>query len=224
MLDRKTESIEFWFKREPSNLAKVLDYFYGGFMTQVLSKQHQDDRITYHGMTWQQFKLIDSAFENPKGVRISFYKGALEIVSTSVDHEFIKTMIGALLEFYCFEIELEIFPSGSCTQQIEGEVSLQADESYSFDRLKPIPDLSIEVVMTSGGVDKLKRYQALGTPEVWFWEDGMLRLYRLRDREYHQIARSEWLPDLDLELFRQSTLMSSLLVAKRALRQGQLSN
>jgi Uma2 family endonuclease len=51
-------------------------------------------------------------------------------------------------------------------------------------------------------VDKLKRYQALGTPEVWFWEDGMLRLYRLRDREYHQIARSEWLPDLDLELFR----------------------
>ncbi|MEG4506483.1 Uma2 family endonuclease [Microcoleus sp. F6_B4] len=38
---------------------------------------------------------------------------------------------------------------------------------------KAIPDLAIEVVFTSGGIDKLQLYKRLGIPEVWFWEDGV---------------------------------------------------
>lgn len=57
----------------------------------------------------------------------------------------------------------------------------QADQSYYFGQSKPIPDLSIEMVFTSDGIDKLARYQVLGVPEVWFWEDGVFSLYRLRD-------------------------------------------
>lgn len=57
------------------------------------------------------------------------------------------------------------------TQEKEREVSVQADQSFSLGSVKTIPDLSIEVVVTSGGVDKLARYQALGVPEVWFWQD-----------------------------------------------------
>jgi Uma2 family endonuclease len=76
------------------------------------------------------------------------------------------------------------------TQEREGEVSLQADESYCFGKSKSIPDLAIEIVFTSGGVNKLQRYQILGVPEVWFWEDGVFNLYRLREDGYAQIACS----------------------------------
>lgn len=70
---------------------------------------------------------------------------------------------------------------------------------------KPIPDLSIEVVFTSGGIDKLARYQALGVPEVWFWQDGTLALYHLRPSGYERIERSELpgLAELDIELLKR---------------------
>jgi Uma2 family endonuclease len=76
------------------------------------------------------------------------------------------------------------------TQQKEGVVSAQADESYCIRSAKPIPALSIEVVFTSGSTSKLECYKALGVPEVWFWEDGLLKLYHLRDGSYEPINRS----------------------------------
>ena len=66
------------------------------------------------------------------------------------------------------------------TQEKERQVSAQADQSFCLGSIKPILDRSIEVVVTSGGIDKLARYQALGVPEVWFWQDGVLMVYRLR--------------------------------------------
>mgnify|MGYP006276760767 FL=1 len=56
------------------------------------------------------------------------------------------------------------------TQEKEGEASTQADKSFCLDEPKPIPDLSIAVVYTSGGLSQLPKYQALGVPEVWFWK------------------------------------------------------
>jgi Uma2 family endonuclease len=56
---------------------------------------------------------------------------------------------------------------------------------------------------------KLQRYQALGVLEVWFWQDRLFRLYRLRADRYEQIDRSE-IPELvtlDFELLSRCVLM-----------------
>jgi hypothetical protein len=64
----------------------------------------------------------------------------------------------------------------------------------------------------------------LGVPEVWFWEDGMFSLYRLRGSGYEQIAQSEIseLADLNIDLLTQCVLMAqtSRLGAIAAFRQG----
>ena len=66
------------------------------------------------------------------------------------------------------------------------------------------------VVFTSGGTSKLERYKALGVPEVWFWEDGLLKLYHLREGGYQSIERSELpgLNHLNLDLLRRCILMA----------------
>jgi len=73
-------------------------------------------------------------------------------------------------------------------------------------------------------VAKLKRYQALRVPEVWFWQDGLLTLYRLRDGGYRQIERSQFLElaELDLALFTRCILMgeTSWLGAATEFRKG----
>ena len=70
--------------------------------------------------------------------------------------------------------------------------------------------MSIEIVFTSSGIRKLDRYKAIGVPEVWFWEDGTLMLYRLREQGYESIDRSELeeLQDLDLAIFKRHLMMA----------------
>lgn len=126
------------------------------------------------------------------------------------EREFFKTLIGYLLETFFLEKDTEFDPIGSMTQEAEGEASAQADESYCISEVKPIPDLSVEVVFTSGGPNKLARYRALGVPEVWFWEDGLFTLYHLRVHGYERIYHSELpgLKDLDIDLLTQCVLMA----------------
>jgi Uma2 family endonuclease len=95
------------------------------------------------------------------------------------------------------------------TQEKQEKVSAQADESFCIGRLKPIPDLSIEIIFSSGK-NKLPIYQALGVPEVWFWEDGVLKLHHLREHGYERVERSELpgLEQLDIDLLRRCILMA----------------
>lgn len=59
----------------------------------------------------------------------------------------------------------------------------------------------IEVVITSGGIDKLEGYRRMGVAEVWFWEDGVLSLHYLKadNSGYEKVSRSQLLPNLPLE-------------------------
>jgi Uma2 family endonuclease len=168
-----------------------------------------DQRIVHHG-TWEQFKFIQKGFDGSPGVRLFYYDGTIEILMPGREHEIFASIIGYLVTTFLTEKGIFFQPTRSMTQEKEGVVSAQADESYCIGSVKPIPDLSIEVVFTSGGTSKLERYKALGVPEVWFWEDGSLKLYHLRDGSYEPIARSQLagLSELDLDLLRRCILIA----------------
>lgn len=168
-----------------------------------------DQRIFHHG-TWEQFKLIQKGFDGSSGVRLFYYDGAIEIFMPGREHEIFSRIIGYLVTTLLTEKGIFFQPTGAMTQEKAEVVSAQADESYCIGSVKPIPDLSIEVVFTSGGINKLERYKALGVPEVWFWEDGLLKLYHLRDGRYERIDRSQLpgLDDIDLNLLRRCILMA----------------
>ncbi len=168
-----------------------------------------DQRIVHHG-TWEQFKCIQKGFDGSPGVRLSYYEGTIEVLMPGREHEIFSRLIGYLVTTFLTEKGIFFQPTGAMTQEKEGVVSAQADESYCIESSKPIPDLSIEVVFTSGGISKLERYKALGVPEVWFWEDGVLKLYHLQNGIYEQIDRSQLpgLNDLDLGLLQRCILMA----------------
>lgn len=60
------------------------------------------------------------------------------------------------------------------------------------------PDLAIEVVWTSGGIDKLDVYRGLGVREVWFWREGAIEVSVLDTDQYQRRERSVVLSELDL--------------------------
>jgi Uma2 family endonuclease len=193
-------------------------------MTLATSPLTTDQRLVLAGRTWEQFKLIQAGFEDFPGSRLFYYNGTIEILMPGRDHEVFKGIIALLLGIFFEEVGVEFEPTGSMTQEREGMASAQADESYCIGASKPIPDLSIEVVFTSGGPNKLQRYQALGVPEVWFWQDGAFTLYRLRESGYERIDQSQILElaTLDFELLTRCVLMgeTSRLDAMREFRRG----
>ncbi|NEO13212.1 MULTISPECIES: Uma2 family endonuclease [unclassified Moorena] len=174
-----------------------------------LLDQTTDQRIVHDG-TWEQFKFIQKGFDGSPGVRLFYYDGIIEILMPGREHEIFASIIGYLITTFLTEKGIFFQPTRSMTQEKEGVASAQADESYCIGSVKPIPDLSIEVVFSSGGISKLERYQALGVPEVWFWEDGLLKLYHLTDGSYVPIERSllPGLSELDLDWFRHCVLMA----------------
>jgi Uma2 family endonuclease len=198
-------------------------------MTQTLNKPRaSEDKVTlYPDRTWEQFKHVQKGLEGSPGVRLSFYEGVIEIFMPGQLHEIFKTIIGSLLEAFFLHWKIKVVPTGAVTQEQEGVASAEADESYCFGAAKPIPDLSIEVIFTSGSATKLQRYQALGVPEVWFWEDGLLTLHRLGESGYTRIDKSQIpeLAKLDVELLSRCVLMgetdwlAAVLTFKEAISQ-----
>jgi Uma2 family endonuclease len=127
-------------------------------------------------------------------------------------HQTVKERIGALFDLYLLMAGFDFTPTGSMTLESEGvAVKREADESYKLAPGRTNPDLAIEVVFTSGGINKLEIYKRLKIKEVWFWEDGVLELYHLRGEgntlDYEQIKSSEEVKGIDLDLLLRCITM-----------------
>ncbi|MDQ2097445.1 MAG: Uma2 family endonuclease [Tychonema bourrellyi B0820] len=191
-------------------------------MTATLEKLDRlDEPILIDGLSWRDFKLVEQLLSRP-GVRLSFLDGVLEIRRiTGEKHETIKERIGSILDLYLLQMGIDYQPTGSMTlESPSGLVKREADKSYKLGANRERPDLVVEVVVTSGGIDKLEAYKRLQIPEVWFWENGVLRLYSLGDNGYMEVDRSFVLPQLDIVLLALCINIENHLQAMREFRQA----
>lgn len=166
----------------------------------------------FEGLTWREFKAVEQLLDRP-GYRLSFLDGVLEIRRMPGEpHETVKERIGALLELYLLMAGFDFTPTGSMTLESEAvAVKREADKSYKLGPGRARPDLVIEVVFSSGGLNKLEAYKRLKIPEVWFWEDGVLEVYHLRldgqKVEYQRVSSSEEVQGIDLDLLLRCVTM-----------------
>jgi Uma2 family endonuclease len=160
--------------------------------TPIKSPVRPTDSLQIYGdRTWEQFKLIQQGLEDSPGVRLFFFEGIVEVLMPGRYHEVFKRSIGVLIEAFLFDREIESNLTGSMDREREGSASAQPDASYEIGPYK----LVVEVTVTSGTIAKLELYKALGIDEVWFWQDGVLRLYHLVDGDYRGVDRSH-IPEL----------------------------
>jgi Uma2 family endonuclease len=171
-------------------------------LTEAEILSQADQRVFLHGINWWQYETFLAARGERSVPRMTYLRGALELMSPSGVHETWKTVIARLIEAYAEEAELPLDGHGSVTmKRVELDRGVEPDESYTLGPIKgDIVDLSIEVIKTSGGIDKLEIYAGLGVPEVWLYRDGRFELYLLREGTYQPATKSDLLPGLDLEL------------------------
>lgn len=120
----------------------------------------------------------------------------------------LKKVIARLLERYAEERGIALHGYGSTTFRQEAKArGLEPDECYCVGVLKDLPDIAIEINLTSGGLNKLAVYQGLGVPEVMAWQANRLTLYalqgNLQDGQGQIVTQSQFFPDLNLALLQQ---------------------
>jgi Uma2 family endonuclease len=192
--------------------------------TASLVASKKEEPLLFEGLTWREFKAVEQLLDRP-GYRLSFLSGVLEIRRMPGEpHETVKKRISALLEFYLLAAGFDFTPTGSMSLESEAvAVKREADESYKLAPGRVRPDLAIEVVFTSGGINKLETYKRLKIPEVWFWEDGVLEIYHLRgdnDLQYEKISSSEEVKGIDLELLLRCISMANHVDAIKTFQQA----
>lgn len=162
-----------------------------------------DHMVRLHDVSWEDYERILAIRGDRSAPRISYLEGELEIMSPSRDHEAIKSLLGRLVEVWCLVHDVEFSTVGSWTvKDREVERGAEPDECYLFGEHDPAavrPHLALEVVWTSGGIDKLEIYRLLGVGEVWYWEDGVLTVHVLEGDTYREAPASRVLPALDLQ-------------------------
>jgi len=177
-----------------------------------------EEKFVTTGVSWQMYEALLVKLEDNSHYRVTYIDEILEIVSPSIRHENIKKRLAILIERYLYLKRIRFNPMGSSTvkKQLK-QAGVEPDECYAIGEKKDIPDLAIEVNITSGSLDKLKIYQRLAVAEVWVWQFNQLKLYHLREETpsqfldtygYEQITASEILPELNIALLEQCVQIS----------------
>jgi Uma2 family endonuclease len=159
-------------------------------------------RFVLHGVPWWTYVALRDALDDQSGLKMTYLRGTLELMSPSTLHEDAKKIIARLIEAWAMERDVDLRGFGGATFRAEAkERGLEPDECYKLGALDDgVPDIALEVIVTSGLIDKMAVYAGLGVPEVWEWRPGApaIIVHRLVGAAYQVRPRSEVLPELDL--------------------------
>ena len=187
-----------------------------------IDKFAREDRIlTLTGATWADYEKFDSP-EYP-GYRVSYFQGEISLVSPGRNHERIAEVINRLIITYCEKYQIEDFPFGQTRLSVSGQAGREPDIAYAFASDKDIPDLAVEVIFSSGDVERLKEsYQNLGIAELWIWKNDRITFYYLEQDRYTAIQSSKIFPTIESDSFvkylNRGITESPLLIKKDFLK------
>ena len=180
-------------------------------MSQVLSakRPRRGECLHLSGVDWRTYSRLLYIFAEQPGVRLTYDRGELEIMSPLFIHDDDGRFLGYLIFVLTEELGLCLRAGGSTTLKRRlKQRGIEPDECFwivnaarmagrrRLDlRTDPPPDLAIEVDVTNSSLDRMSIYAALHVPEVWRLEGDTLTFHVLdADGTYQSAAVSRAFP------------------------------
>jgi Uma2 family endonuclease len=158
---------------------------------------------------WQTYTRLLRIFAERPGIRLTYDRGELEILSPLLEHDWDTDFLGAMVRVLTDELGLPVIGGGSVTIRLRRrQRGLEPDRCYWIAnaprmagrrrldlRTDPPPDLAIETDVTRSSLNRMSIYATLGVPEVWRLEGDVLAFYVLdANRAYVGSAVSRSFP------------------------------
>ncbi|MFH7028018.1 MAG: Uma2 family endonuclease [Heteroscytonema crispum UTEX LB 1556] len=171
------------------------------------------NRFILHDISWQTYEALLKDVEKQPGIRLTYDRGLLEIMTPLDQHESYKKLIGRFVEALTEELDIEIRSLGSRTCKREDLArGLEPNQCYYIQNERivrevdqidlnqyPPPDLVIEIDITNSSIDRLDLYAVLGVPEVWRYDGSSLTIYWLEGKKYQLCEKSTTFPIVSKE-------------------------
>ncbi|MBH8561466.1 Uma2 family endonuclease [Nostoc sp. CENA67] len=163
-----------------------------------------ETRVLLHNITWQTFKTMLAEMGCERNSRLAYDNGTIEIMTPLMPHESSNRLIEVFVGVLCEELGLEIRRAGSLTLTRDDlEKGAEPDSSYYIQNellvrnkenidlaIDPPPDLVLEVEYSRSAIDKFRLYAAMGIPEFWRYNGGVLRISTLEAGQYSEVQTS----------------------------------
>jgi Uma2 family endonuclease len=177
----------------------------------------QSSGILLTNISWKTYESLLNELTQQGGIRLTYDRGTLEIMTPLAPHEKYKKILGRFVETVTDELNVEICSLGSLTCRREDlAIGLEPDQCYYIQNENvvwdkeqidlnqdPPPDLVVEIDVTSSSIDRLSLYASLGVPEVWRYDGNRLIIYQLEAQEYVERTVSPTFPFLSqVEMLR----------------------
>jgi Uma2 family endonuclease len=175
------------------------------------------ESLLLSNIDWAEYKQLTEEMNEWPGVRLTYDRGSLEIMSPLPIHEKYKDFILRLLDRYSILAGIEFESLGSTTFDQEWlEKGLEPDNCFYISnaaaiigkrkidlRTDPPPDVAVEIDITNPSIRKLSIYEEMRVPEVWVYNEKLLRIFLLGDSGYHEFPHSQSFPLLTGDVLTQ---------------------
>jgi Uma2 family endonuclease len=169
-----------------------------------------DAVLILQGVTWEEYERLLVDLENWSGMRATYYKGRLEIVSPSPKHEKIKIFVDHLVAAFCDHHNIPMENLGATTYKRErDEQGAEPGVCFYVTNLEgiigkdevdpdsdPLPNIAVEIDITNTTTTKFEIYGNFGAPEIWRYDGKRMRLYQLTGNKYIEVSASTFFPAL----------------------------
>ncbi len=172
-----------------------------------------EQRFVLYGVPWRTYERLLRAFADRPGVRLTYDRGTLELMTLSHLHENQGYLLARLVDAVTEELNLPVKGGGSTTFRRRKKLrGLEPDSCYWIasealvrgkDRLDlrvdPPPNVALEIDVTRSSLNRMAIYAALRVPEVWRLKKQSLLAHLLgSDGRYAESAVSRAFPGLML--------------------------
>ena len=192
---------------------------------QTLAKPQPGQRLRLSGVDWKTYIGLLKSFGDRPGLRMTYDRGELEIMTVTFEHENFAEFLGLMVFILTEELSLPICNGGSVTLKrkimkrglepdkcfwIANEVKIRGIKRIDL-RKHPPPDLALEIDVTRKSLNRMSIYAKLRIPEVWRLAKNTLTFYALQaNGTYAEIPNSLSFPQVKPDdLLRFLALCSS---------------
>lgn len=157
-------------------------------MSTISPRTSTEQHFLLHNVSWQTYTRLLHAFADRPGIRLTYDRESLELMTLTHEHESYSEILSRLVYTLTEELNLPVKGGGSTTfRRRRRKRGLEPDSCWwiaSEPRVRgktvinlakdPPPDLALEIDITHSSLDRLSIYAALGVPEVWRLENKTL--------------------------------------------------
>jgi Uma2 family endonuclease len=185
----------------------------------MLAESHVLNRLTaaataekhiYYGVLWDTYLQLLEELGDDSGVRLTFNRGVLEIMSPKRLHEQITRLVDMVVTLLAFESGVNVDNCGAMTLRvasaerggepdscfyIANEATVRGVDEIDL-QVHPPPDIVLEVDITSPSLDKFGLYVAARVPEVWRYDGTRMSFHTLAGECYENAPHSLCFPHL----------------------------